>query len=80
MSRKIQPATVSEWRERSAAWLSAANGATLDQVRAPGDAWHIAHKAGFWREANDEGINDGPIQTALESIFPNVKFNDAKRY
>lgn len=77
---RIDNETVEAWRKRSADWLTAANGASLEQVTSPADAWHIAHKAGYWREANDAGINDGPVQTALEKIFPNVKFNDAKRY
>ena len=71
---------VPEWTERAAAWLKAANGANLADVTAPGDAWYIAHRAGFWKEANDAGHNDGPIQSALEVIFPNVTFKGAKRY
>ncbi len=69
------------WSARALAWLQSQRPElTLADVRAPGDAWMIAHKAGFWKEANDAGVNDGPIQTALERIFPNVTFNDAKRY
>jgi len=44
-------------------------------------AWSIAHRCGITREAyNDRKVVDAHIQTALETIFPNAVFKDAKRY
>ena len=76
---KIDAATVRAWTKRIDDFLTA-YPITREEVTDPRVPWTIAHRVGFWREANDAGINDGPIQTALEKIFPAVKFNDAKRY
>lgn len=70
---------LADWTSRAKA-LVEAKGLTLDSVTDPGVPWLVAHRTGFWREANDAGLSDGAVQTALERIFPNVRFKDAKRY
>lgn len=46
------------------------------------DAWAIAHKTGIYRHAlsTSSEIVDAHVQTALKSLFPNVKFSDKKVY
>ena len=68
-----------DWTARAKA-LVESKGLTLDAITDPGAPWAIAYRTGFWREANDAGLSDGVVQTALERIFPNVRFNDPKRY
>lgn len=45
------------------------------------DAWSAASLCGILKDAYaDNAIRDAHIQTALERIFPNAIFRDAKHY
>lgn len=45
-------ANIPEWSQRSLFYLQSRRpDCTLADVTTPGDAWMIAHKAGFWKEA-----------------------------
>lgn len=74
---------LSQWHKDAAAVCAEFN-ITKEDVKTGRDAWSIAHKAGITRRAYDLprelGVNDAHIQTALEDIFPNAVFRDAKRY
>ena len=67
---------VEQWFETNAPHL------TREAVTAGRDAWFIAHRTGIVRASYDVGrdVVDAHIQTALQRIFPNVVFLDAKRY
>lgn len=82
---KIDAATVERWRGMAQGWMLRGivephNG--LEHVILGRDAWTVAHRAGICAEAYamSRDIHDAHIQTALEKIFPNVVFKDAKRY
>lgn len=79
---KIKPETVNHWRSTISAWLEANYpNYTIETIRMGSDAWAVAHRAGVLNEAyTDRTVADAHIQTALEQIFPNVTFKDAKRY
>lgn len=70
---------IPDWTARADTWLAGHN-LKRDDVVVGADAWYVAHKTGFWREANDAGMNDGVVRTALEKIFPNAVFKDKKTY
>lgn len=76
-------AHVAPWTERIAQWL-ADNAPTYTRhtVTTGREAWTIARMAGVTNEAYalSRDITDGHIQTALERVFPNAVFRDAKRY
>ncbi len=79
---KIPAEIVDRWRATAAEWIAAnCKNATIESVVLGRDAWTVAHRAGLTEEAyRDRGIHDAHIQTALQAIFPNVVFRDAKRY
>jgi hypothetical protein len=81
---KIAADTVTAWRARCEDWLAAhpTVRATLADIKTGRDAWTVGHCSGVVREAYDMGrdIHDAHIQTALQAIFPNAVFRDAKRY
>lgn len=81
---KIAADTVTAWRARCDAWLAENTSprATLADVLTGRDAWTVGHRAGVVQEAYAMGrdIHDAHIQTALQAIFPNAAFRDAKRY
>jgi len=83
---KIPAETVNAWRARAAQWLAdnVSPVAACTDVKTGRDAWTVAHGAGLCREAYDMPremrIHDGHIQTALQAIFPNAVFRDAKKY
>ena len=81
MKRKIDNATVNRWRQTAISYLLMEHGLTPAAIEQGRDAWSIAHKLGWTREAYDKlDAYDAHIQTALGYIFPNVIFRDAKRY
>lgn len=64
-------------------WLaSVAPHLTRETIATGRDAWTVAHRAGITQAAYNEGrdVVDAHIQTALERVFPNAVFRDAKRY
>ena len=68
-------------------WLVLADNFCRDKpyrrgdVKLGSDAWAIANVSGILSDAyTDRAIVDAHIQTALQSVFPNVTFKDAKRY
>lgn len=80
---KINTLIINKWRSMCEAWLAGSpEAATCSSIITGGDAWFVAHAAGVVREAYAMGqdIHDAHIQTALQRIFPNVVFRDAKRY
>jgi hypothetical protein len=80
LKMKISADTVASWRERCATWLAPRN-LTPDAILTGRDAWTVAHRSGLTAEAyQDRDVVDAHIQTALERIFPNAVFQDAKRY
>ena len=85
---KIDNATIAQFRDMASEWLAAQNYANCD-VLVGSDAWFIAGKSGildicYGNTAKDiPGIPDccdGHIQTALQAVFPNCVFRDAKWY
>lgn len=85
---KISEAYVAEFKALAAAWLAERNLA-CDDVKTGGDAWLIASRSGisaicYGDTSRDlpglEGVHDAHIQTALQAVFPNCVFRDAKRY
>jgi hypothetical protein len=81
---KIPSAIVADWRERATRWLveNTKNATSCTDVKTGRDAWLVAHRAGLCAEAYamSRDIHDAHIQTALEKVFPNAVFRDAKRY
>lgn len=79
---KIDALTVKRWHNMALQWLLANCPEELPaKVLTGRDAWAIAHKCGITDEAyRDRSVVDAHIQTALEQIFPNAVFRDAKRY
>jgi hypothetical protein len=63
-------------------WLKDHAKVTRHDVKTGRDAWAVAHRAGIVTAAYDVGrdVVDAHIQTALQRIFPNAVFKDAKRY
>lgn len=77
---KISDETVTRWTDEAQAFLQP-HGLGVDAVLTGRDAWAIAHSVGICREAyKDRDIVDAHIQTALQKVFPNAVFQDAKRY
>lgn len=78
---RIDANTIQAWRGK-AERLCAEYNLTLADIKTGREAWGAAHKAGITSEAYAMGrdIHDAHIQTALERIFPNAVFRDAKRY
>lgn len=77
---KIAKEVVAQWRAQAVAWCEP-HGVHPDEVYLGKDAWSIAARSGVLREAyTDEAVTDGHVQTALEKIFPNARFNDKKTY
>ncbi len=68
---KISKEMFTRWQKYAVLFL-ADNGATVECVTSPQEAWNIAHKLDIPREAyhTDSGINDSHIATALRKIFP----------
>lgn len=72
--------TVGRWTALVRAYLDDKE-ITRHEVTQGWSAWAIAGKAGILREAyNDRRVTDAHIQTALEKIFPECEFRDAKRH
>lgn len=79
---KFDKATIETWRTMAGAWL-AERGYTIEQITAGVDAWAVFARAINTRDNNvyaDRSVIDAHIQTALQQVFPNVVFKDAKRY
>lgn len=77
---KIANPTIEDWKARANGWL-ASQGLNRRNIATGLDAWTVAHNCKFTREAYaDPSIADAHIQTALETVFPNAVFKDAKRY
>lgn len=73
--------TVERWSADAERYLIDTHGITRAGVRTGVDAWSVAHRIGITREAcEDRTVTDAHIQTALERVFPNAVFRDAKRY
>lgn len=75
--------TVSQWASKASAWLAAntSPALTVNDIATGIDAWTVAHRSGITNAAyEDRNAVDAHIQTALQSIFPNAVFKDAKRY
>lgn len=70
------------YRALAVNWLAEHTTLRSADILTGKDAWTIAHNAGITRKAYEMGrdITDAHIQTALERIFPNAVFKDAKRY
>ena len=72
-----------QYKVKASVWLSD-NGysLSLSDIKTGIDAWTVAHKCGITKHAYDlsRDVKDAHIQTALESIFPNVSFKDKKVY
>lgn len=80
---KINALMINKWRNMCEKWLAGSpESATCSSIITGRDAWTVAHRAGIVQEAYAMGqdIHDAHIQTALEKIFPNAVFRDAKRY
>lgn len=79
---KISDKTIARWSVMAADWVSAhGRGIGLEAIDTGQLAWSVAHSCGITNEAyQDRTILDAHIQTALEKIFPNAVFKDAKRY
>jgi hypothetical protein len=84
----IEKHTISAWTEAVDSWFEANSGVTdrhgithRNHVVRGVDAWSIAHRVGIMEQAykNTKTV-DAHIQTALEKVFPNVKFKDPKVY
>lgn len=54
----------------------------VDDVLTGKDAWSVANRCGILTHAYgmSRNILDAHIQTALEQVFPNVRFKGKKRY
>lgn len=81
MQQKISPTTIAEWQQIITLWMLSGTKEKLTpkDVLLGRDAWTIAHRAGITQLAyKDPSIHDAHIQTALQKIFPNVKFLDKK--
>lgn len=84
---RISPEYIDKFRKLATDYL-APLGYTLADCKLGVDAWTIAHNSGITelcygntaKDIPDMGVNDAHIQTALQSIFPNCVFRDAKRY
>jgi len=78
---KIPNATVDAWCERAERYLVDNHGITRGGIQHGVDAWAVAGKIGLLREAyEDRTVLDAHIQTALQRVFPNCAFRDAKVY
>jgi hypothetical protein len=84
----IEKHVVSAWIAKVDSWFEANYGVTdrhgitdRTHVVRGVDAWSIAHRVGIMEEAykNPKTV-DAHIQTALEKVFPNVRFKDPKVY
>ena len=55
---------------------------TRQDVLTGRDAWNVSHRASITNHAYAQGrdVVDAHIQTALQRVFPNAVFKDAKRY
>ena len=81
---------LAQWEKDVESFLGAiqkpdgAGNYTRADIKTGIDAWSIAHKVGICATAynlpRSLGVNDAHIQTALEALFPNAVFRDAKRY
>lgn len=79
---KINAEIRTQWVELIKPWL-AERKLTIEDIKTGGDAWAVWIRAvnnplNVYRNMPD--VFDGHIQTALETIFPNAVFKDAKRY
>ena len=79
---KFSTLTVDTWSANADSWLRAhASHLTRDSILTGRDAWTVASRAGITADAyTDRSVTDGHIQTALQRIFPNAVFLDAKAY
>lgn len=79
---KIDALTVKTWHMKACNWCLAYHPELIPGlVKTGSDAWAIASRCGILEEAyRDRDIVDAHIQTALQKIFPNAVFKDAKRY
>ena len=78
--KKFNTNTVESWKHMAEEFLNYKN-MNLTDVKTGSDAWTIANRVGILNHAyNDRSVTDGHIQTALEQIFPNAVFKDAKVY
>ena len=72
---------VDDWMAANAGILDAVGIRLRDHVVDGISAWTLVRRSGVLDEAyKDRSIVDAHIQTAMEKIFPNVKFRDKKVY
>lgn len=85
---KINSEYVEQFHKLTSDWLAERNY-KLEDIKDGITAWAVAHRSGitdicYGNTAKNlpgiDGCLDAHIQTALEKIFPNVTFRDAKRY
>jgi hypothetical protein len=77
---RLPQETIERWRKWCALEL-ANRKMTCADIKTGRDAWAAASLCGILRDAySDNAIKDAHIQTALEKIFPEAEFKDAKRY
>jgi len=80
---KVTPEHFATMQSLCEAWLTEhAPDWKLSDILTGERAWTIYHKAGCFDALGGyrSEYNDAHIQTALEKVFPNAQFRDAKRY
>ena len=79
---KIHKEMFERWDKYARLFLHEHYGLKPDDIKTGSDAWSIASKLDFTREAYamDRSINDAHIKTALQRIFPNAVFKDVYHY
>jgi hypothetical protein len=77
---KFDKDTVLRFKAMAEEFLEA-RGLLLTDIEIGQDAWTVAFQSGIYDEVReDRTVVSAHVQTALESIFPNVVFKDKKRY
>lgn len=72
---------VDDWMTKNAGILDPYGVSTRDHIIDGASAWTLVHRSGVLDEAyKDRSVVDAHIQTAMEIIFPNVRFLDKKVY
>ena len=72
---------VDDWMSKNAGILDPYGIRTRDHVVDGASAWTLVRRSGVLDEAyQDRSVVDAHIQTAMETIFPNVRFRDKKVY
>jgi len=72
---------VEDWMGKNAGILDPYGVSTRDHIKDGVSAWTLVRRADVLDEAyKDRSVVDAHIQTAMETIFPNVRFRDKKVY